>query len=131
MNSSHPQLPSLPFKETCILEKRQQSGEWSITDGTWVTLAIIFLYTSITHLFNGTNNSDLKGLQESNEITYAKHLVPGASYSFGRCWFTLFFHFHALEKEMATHSSVLAWRIPGMGEPGGLLSLGSHRVGHD
>ena len=45
--------------------------------------------------------------------------------------FTLTFHFHALEKEMATHSSVLAWRIPGMGEPGGLLSMGLHRVGHD
>ena len=40
-------------------------------------------------------------------------------------------HFHALEKEMATHSNVLAWRIPGMGEPGGLPSMGSHRVGHD
>ena len=45
--------------------------------------------------------------------------------------FTLTFHFHALEKEMATHSSVLAWRIPGMGESGGLLSVGSHRVGHN
>ena len=45
--------------------------------------------------------------------------------------FTFTFHFHALEKEMATHSSVLAWRIPGTGEPGGLLSLGSHRVGRD
>ena len=45
--------------------------------------------------------------------------------------FIFTFHFHALEKEMATHSSVLAWRIPGMGEAGGLLSLGSHRVGHD
>ena len=45
--------------------------------------------------------------------------------------FTFTFHFHALEKETATHSSVLAWRIPGTGEPGGLLSLGSHRVGHD
>ena len=45
--------------------------------------------------------------------------------------FTFTFHFPALEKEMATHSSVLAWRIPGMGEPGGLLSMGSHRVGHD
>jgi len=44
--------------------------------------------------------------------------------------FTFTFHFHALEKEMATHSSVLAWRIPGTGEPGGLPSLGSHRVGH-
>ena len=45
--------------------------------------------------------------------------------------FTFTFHCHALEKEMATHSSVLAWRIPGTGEPGGLLSLGSHRVGDD
>ena len=45
--------------------------------------------------------------------------------------FTFTFHLHALEKEMATHSSVLAWRIPGTGEPGGLPSLGSHRVGHD
>ena len=45
--------------------------------------------------------------------------------------FTFTFHFTALEKEMATHSSVLAWRISGTGEPGGLLSMGSHRVGHD
>ena len=45
--------------------------------------------------------------------------------------FTFTFHFHALEKEMATHSSVPAWRIPGTGEPGGLPSMGSHRVGHD
>ena len=45
--------------------------------------------------------------------------------------FTFTFPFHALEKEMATHSSVFAWRILGMGEPGGLPSLGSHRVGHD
>ena len=45
--------------------------------------------------------------------------------------FPFTFHFHALEKEMATHSNVLALRIPGMGEPGGLPSMGSHRVGHD
>ena len=45
--------------------------------------------------------------------------------------FTFTFHFHELEKEMATHSSFLAWRIPGMGEPGGLPSMGLHRVGHD
>ena len=45
--------------------------------------------------------------------------------------FTFTFYFYALEKEMATHSSVLAWRIPGTGEPGGLPSMGSHRVGHD
>ena len=45
--------------------------------------------------------------------------------------FAFTFHFHALEEEMATHSSVLAWRIPGTGEPGGLPSQGSHRVGHN
>ena len=45
--------------------------------------------------------------------------------------FTFTFHFPALEKEMATHSSVLGWRIPGTGEPGGLPSVGSHKVGHD
>ena len=45
--------------------------------------------------------------------------------------FTFTFHFHALEKEMATQPSVLAWRIPGMEEPGGLPSMGLHRVGHD
>ena len=71
-------------------------------------------------------------------------LLPGKSH--GACWaavhgvtrsqtrlsdFTFTFHFHALEKEMATHSSVLAWRIPGTEEPGGLLSMGSHRVRHD
>ena len=45
--------------------------------------------------------------------------------------FTFTFHFPALEKEMATHSSVRAWRIPGTGDPGGLLSMGSHRAGYD
>ena len=45
--------------------------------------------------------------------------------------FTFIFHFHALENELATHSSALAWRIPGTGEPGGLLSMGSHIVAHN
>ena len=59
-------------------------------------------------------------------------IVPGAAGSRTRLSdFTFTFHFHALEKEMATHSSVLAWRIPGMEEPGGLPSMGSYRVGHD
>ena len=57
------------------------------------------------------------------------HGVAGSQTRLSDC--TLTFHFHALEKEMATYSSVLAWKIPGMGEPGGLLSLGSQRVGHD
>ena len=58
------------------------------------------------------------------------HFVPSDAFQ-GPLDFTFTFHFHALEKEMAIHSSVLAWRIPGTGEPGGLPSLGSHRVGHD
>ena len=58
--------------------------------------------------------------------------VPGVAKSQTRLSnFTFTFHFHALEKEMATHSSALAWRIPGTGEPGGLLSMGLHRVGHN
>ena len=73
-------------------------------------------------------------------------LLPGKSMDGGDWWaavhgvtksrtrlsnFAFTFRFHALEKEMATHSSVLAWRIPGTGEPGGLPSMGSHRVRHD
>ena len=61
-----------------------------------------------------------------------KAAVHGVAKS--RTWlseFTFTFHFHALEKEMATHSSILAWRIPGMAEPGGLPSMGLHRVRHD
>ena len=58
--------------------------------------------------------------------------VPGVAKSRIRLSdFTFTFHFHALEKEMATHSSVLAWRTPETAEPGGLPSMGSHRVGHD
>ena len=58
--------------------------------------------------------------------------VHGVAKSWARLSnFTFTFHFHALEKEMATHSSVLAWRIPGTEKPGGLPSLGSHRVGHN
>ena len=56
---------------------------------------------------------------------------PGRLQSWGREESTERLHFHALEKEMATHSSVLAWRIPGTGEPAGLPFMGSHRVRHD
>ena len=56
---------------------------------------------------------------------------PGATSWSRLSDFTFTFHFHTLEKEMTTHSSVLALRIPGTGQPGGLLSVGSHRVGHD
>ena len=61
----------------------------------------------------------------------AFHGVAGSRARLNDFTFTFTFHFHALERKMATHSSVLAWRIPGTGEPGGLPSMGSHRVGHD
>ena len=68
--------------------------------------------------------------------SHGQRSLVGCSPWVTRSWtwlsdFTFPFHFDALEKEMATHSSVLAWRIPGTGEPGGLPSMGSHRVGHD
>ena len=72
-------------------------------------------------------------LQEMMKDMEAWHAeVHGVANSWTQLsYFTFTFHFHALEKEMAIHSSVLAWRVPGTGEPGGLPSMGSHRVGHD
>ena len=66
---------------------------------------------------------------DGGALKAAVHGVPGGPTRLSD--FTFTFHFHALEKEMATHSSVLAWRIPGTAEPGGLPSMGTHRVGHD
>ena len=68
--------------------------------------------------------------------SHGQRSLVGCSSRVEKSWtrlsdFTFTFHLHTLEKEMATHSGVLAWKIPGMGEPGGLPSMGSHRVGHD
>ena len=71
-----------------------------------------------------------EGIQFSSLVDLSLHTLQSKNRTRLR-GFTFTFHFHALEKEMATHSSVLAWRIPGTGEPGGLPSMGSHRVGHD
>ena len=86
----------------------------------------------------------LDGITDSMDMSLSKlwklvidrEALHAAVHGVAKSWtqlsdFTFSLHFHALEKEMATHSSVLAWRIPGMGEPGGLPSMGSHRVGHD
>ena len=88
-----------------------------------------------THLLRGEGNgtplqySCLENLMDGGAWWAA---VPGVAKSQTRLSnFTFTFHFHTLEKEMATHSSALAWRIPGMEEPDGLPSMGSHRVGHD
>ena len=71
----------------------------------------------------------LENPMDGGALKAAVHGVPGGPTRLSD--FTFTFHFHALEKEMATHSSVLAWRIPGMAEPGGPPSMGLHRVGHD
>ena len=85
----------------------------------------------------------IEGEGNGNPLQYSRLENPmnggawwAAVHGVARSWtrlsdFTFTFHFHALEKEMPTHSSVFAWRIRGAGEPGGLPSVGSHRVGHD
>ena len=80
---------------------------------------------------NGTplQYSCLENLMDGGAWCAAVHGVAKSQTQLSN--FTFTFHFHALEKGMETHSSGLAWRIPGTGEPGGLLSLGSHGVGHD
>ena len=92
-------------------------------------------------LFSGQIRSLLQGNGTPLQYSCLENPMDGgawlaAVHGVAKSWtrlsdFTFTLHFHALEKEMATHSSVLAWRIPGMGEPGGLPSMGSHRVGHD
>ena len=89
----------------------------------------------MTHVFLGEGNgtplqySCLENPMDRGTWSAAVHGVAKSQTRLSD--FTFTFHFHALEKEMATHSSVLAWRIPGTGEPGELPSMGSHRVGHN
>ena len=94
---------------------------------------LIFIRASLVVLGEGSGNplqySCLENPMDGGTWWAA---VPGVTKSPIRLSvFTFTFHFHALEKEMATHSSVFAWRIPGTGELGGLPSMGSHRIGHD
>ena len=80
---------------------------------------------------NARDAGDIGSISESEDPLEEEMATHVAKSQTGLRDFTFTFHFQALEKEMATHSSVLAWRIPGTGEPGGLLSMGSHRVRHD
>ena len=120
------------------------SGCWSLIHVTiMISLLTCFLevYTGILFSLRGTRLSIGEGNGTLLQYSSLENPMDGGARNAavhgiteGRTWlsdFTFTFHFHALEKEMATHSSALAWRIPGMGEPGGLPSMGSHRVGHD
>ena len=105
-------------------------SKWGKTEIS-VVVQWLRLHASTAREGNGTplQCSCLENPKDRGAWWAAVHGVPKS-----RTWlsdFTFTFHFHALEKEMATHSSVLAWRIPGTAEPGGLLSVRSHRVGHD
>ena len=106
---------------------------WQIEMGKVETVTnFIFLASKIT-VREGNGNplqySCLENLMDGGAWKSAAHGIAEGRIRLSD--FTFTFHFHALEKEMATHSSVLAWRIPGTGEPGGLPSMGSHKVRHD
>ena len=91
-------------------------------------------YSILTHIYGEGNGTPLQYSCLENPMDGGAWwaAVHGVAKSWTRlCDFTFTFPFPALQKAMATHSSVLAWRIPGTGEPGGLPSMGSHRVGHD
>ena len=85
--------------------------------------------TNLDSIFREGNSNPLQYSCLANPMD--KGAWKAAVHGVAKSDFTFTFCFRALEKEMATHSSVLAWRIPGTGEPGGLPSMGSHRVGHD
>ena len=112
------------------------------TSVLWNVLRLVSWPSMLSALINSLRAPE----NRSRQCHPTPVLLPGKSHGWrslvgfspwsrqSRTWlsdFTFTFHFHALEKEMATHTSVLTWRIPGTGEPGGLLSMGSHRIRHD
>ena len=98
-----------------------------------LSFILIKFYSSLKKLYGEGNGTPLQYSCLENPMDGGAWRAAVHGVIKSRTWlsdFSFAFHFHALEKAMATHSSVLAWRIPGTGEPGGLPSMGSHRVGH-
>ena len=126
----HPTPVLLPGKIPCMEEPGRLQSMGSLRVGhDWETSLSLFTFMIGEGNGNPLQYSCLENPRDGGASWAA---VYGVAQSRTRLSdFTFTFHFHALEKEMATHSSVLAWRIPGTGEPGGLQSMGSHRVGHD
>ena len=117
-----------------VLSERMKPGEKIVLDLEKLVNIdnyVLILYLHSAYEGNGTplQYSCLENPMDRGAWWAAVHGVAKSRTRLSN--FTFTFNFHALEKEMATHSSILAWRIPGMGEPGGLPSMGSHRVGHD
>ena len=116
-------------------KRRNSSGAFTTQNELLIILVKFPVFSRILQLKGGEGNgtplqySCLEDPMDGGAWQAAVHgITEGRT---GPSDFTFTFHFPALEKEMATHSSVLAWRIPGTGEPGGLLSMGSHRARHD
>ena len=117
----------MPFACLCLLDKRVVTVKISLE-------GFLFYLVEIGVPFGEGNGTTLQCSCLENPLDGGAGwaAVHGVAKSWARLsHFPFTFHFHALEKEMATHSSVLAWRIPGTEEPSGLPSVGSHRVGHD
>ena len=118
-----PRRTKIPQPVLCSKKKSLIQGKISVSVNVIKWISLVFIYGTLLQYSCLENPMD-------REAWWA--VVHGVAKSRTRLRdFTFTFHFYALEKEMATHSSVLAWRIPGTGEPGGPLSMGSHRVGHD
>ena len=134
---NHPKnlLPKLTLAKILIFNNFSIEGELKMRVGN--KNAICFFFFFFFHCLSWIGEGNGTPLQYScleNPMDGGAWWAAVHGVAKSRTWlsdFTFTFHFHALEKAMATHSSVLAWRIPGMGEPGGLPSMGLHRVGHD
>ena len=131
-------------KESIFSQQELLKNEFQLE--TWINLNLkkkLFFFLKLPHFILDIHYVYMFGEGNGNPLQYSClenpmdggawwAVVHGVAKSRTRLSdFTLTFHFPALEKEMATHSSILAWRIPGTGEPRGLTSMGSHTVGHD